>query len=332
MTLSELIAIYKNRFINRDDIWFKQYVSSCDGRARYAEQAPDMDTKGGWLLYEPVTPGLVLRHLKGWVTCAWPAIDSNHCSRWICFDSDTEDGDLDKLERTLRSWGIHVIREGGRPGRAGHLWVLFDRPVPATLLIILGDAAIKFAGVRPATTDYPYGIERFPKFAAGLSQVRGPLGINLKPEAKGACGWFDGVEHNVRAQLEWLAVQPLNQAQDAIREAEKHAPKTKLVIAKPRYRKNRRGVNGFAPFNILDYVNYRRAGNSLITQCPVCAGEGHDKHKDNLHITLDGSKFCCWFGGQPGKTHTRQDIVNALLQEAKNCQFACKCSRAEYEF
>jgi hypothetical protein len=38
--------------------------------------------------------------------------------------------------------------------------------------------------------------------SAGYSQVRGPLGINLKPEANGARGWFDGPEHNLKTQLE----------------------------------------------------------------------------------------------------------------------------------
>lgn len=316
MTPDELVAVYKNRFINRDDIWFKQYIDYRDGCAKYAKQGPDMDPNGGWFRYEPVSPRLLRRHFKGRITCAWPAIDSKYCSKWLCFDSDTDDGDLDKLEQALNSWGVHTIREGRRPGRDGHLWVLFDKPVSAELLIILGNAMIRLAAVRPATKDYPHGIELFPKSATGFSQVRGPLGVNLKPEAKGAYGLFDGVKHNVKAQLEWLATQTLNQAQDAVREAEKHRQKPKPNKTKP-CRKRRYRVNGFTPVNILDYVSYRRVGNSLIAQCPVCAGEGHDEHKDNLHITLDGNKLCCWFGGEPGKIHMRQDIINALTQRGR---------------
>ena len=191
--------------------------------------------------------------------------------------------------------------------------MLFDQPVPARVLITLGDAMIKLAGVRPPTKQYPHGIERFPKSASGLSQVRGPFGVNLKPEAKGARGWFEGVPHDIETQIEWLSEQPLNRAEDAVREAQKHKPPEKPIRRAPDYAHLLNNADASPHFNILNYVDYRRAGGSFVAQCPVCANEGHDRHSDNLHITDDGSIFCCWFGGQPGKIHRRRDIIVCVL-------------------
>ncbi len=240
----------------------------------------------------------------------WTAIDERCHSKWLCFDSDTDDGDLDKLEIALKSWGLDVIREGRRPGRAGHMWILFDQPVKASKLIVLGNAMMSLAKVRPATADYPHGIELFPKSATALSQVRGPLGINRKPEANNCRGWFDGAELNIYTQLEWLAVQPLNRAEDAIREDDKHKQIPKQT--KPSLKRQHRKTGKFRRINILEYVDHRKSGQGFIAQCPLCAIEGHDRHRDNLRITADGLKFCCVYGG-PAQVHKTDDILNALL-------------------
>jgi len=62
---------------------------------------------------------------------------------------------------------------------------------------------------------------------------------------------------------------------------------------------------------VLELVEARRIGRELVAQCPVCAAEGHDRHRDNLRIKPDGSVFCCTFGG-PGQIHKTRDIIRAL--------------------
>jgi hypothetical protein len=256
-------------------------------------------------MYEPVTPSLVYRHLRGLITCAWSAIDETISSRTLCFDSDTNDGSLDRLESFLREYNWNLIREGRRPGRDGHLWLLFDTPLKADVLITLGNAMMTLSG----TT----GIERFPKSSRGYSQIRGPLGINLKPEAQGARGWFDDVEQDVLVQLEWLAAQPLNRAEDAMREAQRHRP-----IPPNSCTKIPKNALPYRGFDILNYVEARREGNGFVAACPCCRSEGHDRHGDNLHISSDGKKFCCWFGGQPSGIHRARAIVSALLVKSRN--------------
>ena len=119
MNHDELVKIYMDRFVNQTVIWGKQWVSSDKQRSGYAYQKPDMDTRGGWFLYEPLTPALIRRHFAGNLTVGLTAIDEQCCSKWLLFDSDTDDGDLIKLAYAARLWGMHIIPEGRREGRAG---------------------------------------------------------------------------------------------------------------------------------------------------------------------------------------------------------------------
>jgi hypothetical protein len=213
MHQNQLIDTYISCFINQRSIWFKQYITK-GGKCGYACQRPDTNQQFG--RYEPVTPVVITRHLKGEITASWCAVDENFRSRWLCFDDDGDGGQLDKLQSFLQLNDWHVIREARRPGRGGHAWLLFDQPVEAQLLIWLGDAMMKLSGVK--------GLERFPKYPAGLSQVRGPLGTHRKPGANGAIGWFEGVEQNLSSQLKWLAEQPLNSAACAVKQAQLNRP------------------------------------------------------------------------------------------------------------
>jgi hypothetical protein len=299
-----LIDVYISRFINQPDEWFRQWVSDDKKSYGYVREDACRDTEGGRYVYQSVTPQLIRRHLAGQLTCAWTALDEDKCSKWLCFDSDVADGQLDRLESCLREWLANPIREGRRPGRDGHLWLLFDQPVKASQLITLGDAMMKEAGVA--------NLERFPKSASGFSQVRGPLGINLKPEANGARGWFDGAEQDLREQLLWLEGQPLNTAKSAIECAELH--KRRPTPTK-KYAGQRSRVKKFV--NILNLIpDTKRGSDEIVMACPVCESEGHDKQGNNLHIAADGEKFCCWYGGQPGKIHTAPKIIEALKEDA----------------
>jgi hypothetical protein len=103
-------------------------------------------------------------------------------------------------------------------------------------------------------------------------------------------------------------VQPLNRAEDAIRQAERHRPE--VSKAKTNHRRFRSNHNG--QFSILDHVQARRQGGSMVAQCPLCAKEGHDAHEDNLTINSDGSKFCCVYGG-PNQVHKVRQIMTCLL-------------------
>lgn len=292
-----LLNLYIRIFINCFGRYSEQYVDR-NGGFQYAHREPEKQNQ--YFPYQPVSPALIQKHLAGEITCAWAAISTTGTSKWLCFDCDTDNGELNKLEEFLRKHNWRPIREGRRPGREGHLWLLFNEPVRAEKLIILGNTMMRHA--------YVEGIELFPKSAKTYSQVRGPLGINLKPEANRVRGWFDGPPQDVQSQLRWLADQPLNRAVDANFQADRHTPPAQEIktFKKPRVRSKSRCIN------ILEYVSARRMRGAYVAQCPLCAAEGHDRHRDNLRINSDGSKFCCVYHG-PSQIHKNKDIVKALL-------------------
>lgn len=113
----DLLNLYIRRFINCFGRYSVQYVGR-DGKSQYAHREPEKHNQ--YSPYQPVSPHLVQKHIVGEITCAWAAISGAGTSKWLCFDSDTDEGELNKLEEFLRRHNWRVIREGRRPGREGH--------------------------------------------------------------------------------------------------------------------------------------------------------------------------------------------------------------------
>jgi hypothetical protein len=270
----KLLNVYLSRFCNRLDAYYQQWANS----TAYGYRA----------VFAPVTLELLYLHLYGTITIGWPALDSNGFGKWICFDSDTADGKLDSLQTFLKQHSWYCIREGKRSGRDGHLWLLFDAPIPGDQLRILAQAMMRGAGVSIG--------EYFPKQAKPGklgSQVRGPLGKHLKPGANGRRGWFEGAAKDIKSQLIWLAEQPLNSSTIAIELAHEHRPIPKPLILRQRnYDKNKidfiawGGDNGFS-----------QAADELIGPCPACiAFYGHDPTHEHLSINVIKGVVHCWRG------------------------------------
>jgi hypothetical protein len=295
-----LLMIYFGRFINRIDVYNQQWATSTD--------------YGYKTIYAPVTLKLIAKHLKGELTLAFFALSKDGTCKWCCWDSDKEDGRLDRLQAVLSAHGWRVIREGRRPGRDGHLWLFFDKPVPAAILRQFGALFQKTAGIVDDELEF------FPKQEKAKvgSSVRGPLGVHKKPGAQNVRGLFeDAPTVDLVSQLKWFAVQPVNKAADLLMFTDEL--QVRLLLSKQglkrRFANNKTMATTklFASNKILQLVTgLRKVGNSFVAACPVCVAEGHDKHKDNLHISLDGKLFSCWYSGQPGKYHPAREIIQAL--------------------
>lgn len=140
--------------------------------------------------------------------------------------------------------------------------------------------------------------------------LRMPLSKNLKVEAKGARGWFDGVEQEVATQVRWFLTQPATDSvllRNIVADLNAPPPSVERRVVYPKDRW----------FDIWDYVketDCKKQGRELATQCPVCAAEGHDKHRDNLRILADGSLICMF--GSPGRTHHVTQVIKRFRMEA----------------
>lgn len=280
----QLIEMYISRFINRTDTYYEQWANQSTSKNGYARRN------------EAVTTQLVRSHLAGSITCAWTALNTDGLCKWCAWDEDGEYGYLNKLEPALTGLGLNPLRESSRTGRAGHLWLLLDAPIPAADLIRF-DKGLRIRLLLPETFEF------FPKQAQAQfgNALRGPLGVNLKPEANGAIGWFDGPPKEVGAQLEWLAVQPLTssakitamvkklRAEDAERERYKFVP-----ILPARQSASTKELLSLLELARLHGQNLKQVSKGHTTRCPACAAAGCDRKGNNLFIGESG--FSCQRG------------------------------------
>lgn len=301
--VDEHLKIFTERLLNRTDIYFQQWRFRDQTVFRYGYRCIDPSRDG----YLPLDAQRIQQHLNGSITLSTVALDDCGLSKWACWDSDHEDGALDKVEILLKQLGFFPLREAKRPGRDGHTWLFFDAPVPTSQLIRVDKELRAQVGKAAAA------IEFFPKSSVRLSQVRMPLGINRKPEANGARGWFDLAPHSIPEQLKWFSAQPLNEAAkwQRIAQALDQIDQARLERSK-QWRKPK--ANNFGePVDIRKYVELHQRGSELVGACPLCRAEGHDRHGDNLRASLDGQKFCCVYGG-PAQVHRGAEIIRYLTR------------------
>lgn len=120
---------------------------------------------------EPVTYGLVRRHLAGEFTLAFYATSPyGERVKWVCLDSDEETGlrQLAGLARKFKDAGMPGLLEASR--RGGHLWMFFDR-APTIAVREYFHRLVEEEGL---------DVEVFPRTEEGLSCMRGPLGLHRK--------------------------------------------------------------------------------------------------------------------------------------------------------
>lgn len=167
--LEALIEAYGRRFVNRTD-WY----------------ALQRENGAYTAFHRPLTPQMIVDHLRGKITLGVYALDQASRARWVCFDADEEAAwnRLCDLAARLLEQGMYSYLEDSR--RGGHLWLFFGEP-------LAGRTARAFAR---ALLDGQGTIEIFPKqdrVGEGPgSLVRLPLGVHRK----------DGKRHPVRSASE----------------------------------------------------------------------------------------------------------------------------------
>lgn len=240
------------------NIFFDYFVNLSD---RYARQMADGSYR---VIQEPVTPELVQDHLAGKLTLALPSLDTSGMCKWCAWDSDTANRDLFRIENVLLQIGFYPLREGGRSGRDGHLWLFFDNKVPAANLIAFDKEIKSHAKVAD--------MEFFPKqasFNKSPNPLRAPFGINRKPEARGSIGWFEACpDKDAAAQLQWLAQQKKNSSlkldslATRLLEAERRNQRYTVKRIKP--------ATTYDPEEVFADLEPELHGDYFSCECPSC--------------------------------------------------------------
>jgi len=150
---SEKVAVFRELFVSRNDVFALRWSSAKTGRSGYAPacahewekpicRKPEIKCNACThreLL--PLTDRVLLAHLRGHhVVGVYPLRRDGTCS-FLAFDLDkrTWQDDVVAVREAARSFGCEPLLERSRSGEGAHVWIFFAGRVPAVRARRLGD-------------------------------------------------------------------------------------------------------------------------------------------------------------------------------------------------
>jgi hypothetical protein len=146
------IALFRSLFRGREDVYARRWENA-DGRLGYMpaavkdwkainksrpEDRKKVDQKTRKFL--PVTDAVIEQHLLGKETIGvYPLLLDETC--WFLaadFDKKTWEYDSQAFLETCRELNVHAALERSRSGKGGHIWIFFERALPAITARKLG--------------------------------------------------------------------------------------------------------------------------------------------------------------------------------------------------
>jgi hypothetical protein len=266
--------IYLNRFLNRPNVYAKQWWNG----------------KGYTATYEPFNLDILYKHLCGEITVGTYLISESNTCKFMVFDidEDQEDG-VALLCCWLSDNGIYFFREAKREGRSGHVWVFVQTPIPSLdAFKIVGSGRSNF-GITGEIYP-PHEKLRDPVKQPG-SQVRLPLGFHRKADITGL--FLKCPSRDILDQLMWFIEQPINTAEEVLALSQ--------TIPDPIKPKKKRHPNSQNTESLLaklpeNWTIEQSMGGEWLGQCPNCKINGWDRSESNLSISPDGKLLYCFRG------------------------------------
>ncbi len=149
---SEKIALFRQLFRGRDDVYPKLWVNSKTGKRGYAPACANEWVRGvcekprvrcgecPHQAFLPVGDRIILEHLRGdHVIGVYPLLADE--TTWFLaadFDKASWVEDLAALRETCRGLGLHPAVERSRSGNGAHIWFFFSAPVAAVIARRMG--------------------------------------------------------------------------------------------------------------------------------------------------------------------------------------------------
>lgn len=155
---AEKIALFRELFRGREDVYPRRFESKKSGRSGYAPACGNEWVRGicekprikcadcPHRAFLPMTDEVIRCHLSGKdkngqdsVVGVYPTLSDETC-HFLAMDFDDESWHEDVLAviATCRSLEINAALERSRSGKGGHVWLFFTEPLPATLARKLG--------------------------------------------------------------------------------------------------------------------------------------------------------------------------------------------------
>jgi superfamily II DNA or RNA helicase len=167
------IALFRNLFRGREDVYPIRWERK-DGKSGYSPacalewkkplcEKPAVKCAGcknRKLL--PVTDEVIYGHLTGKHTIGvYPLLSDETC--WFLsadFDKKTWQEDASAFRNTCHRLGISAALERSRSGTGGHVWIFFEKPVPASLARKLGCSIL----TRTLAEGHQLGLDSYDRF------------------------------------------------------------------------------------------------------------------------------------------------------------------------
>ncbi len=173
-TAEQRIALFRSLFRGRDDIYAIRWESH-DGRSGYMPKADrdwksylrakDKDRKKVDRLtrkYRPLTDDVVRGHLVGEHTVGlYPLLQDETC--WLLavdFDKKTWQQDAGAFLAACHEFNVPAALERSRSGNGGHVWIFFERAIPATTARKLGCVIL----TRTMESRHQVGLDSYDRF------------------------------------------------------------------------------------------------------------------------------------------------------------------------
>ena len=165
LSLDERVALFMSLFKGREDVFARRWFSKSTGKAGYqpvcvnewrrgvcdkktykCAECPNRD-------FAPLTSQDVYRHLEGKdenccdVVGLYAIMPDNNCS-FLCTDFDDKSckhgykDDVLAFVGVCRDWQIPYAIERSRSGNGAHVWIFFEKPLPAFKARRLGNAIL----------------------------------------------------------------------------------------------------------------------------------------------------------------------------------------------
>ena len=146
-TTNEKVALFRQLFRGRDDVYPRLWTNTTTGRKGYAPACGNEWVRGICekprvkcgecpnQAFIPVTDRIILDHLQGrHVVGVYPLLTDETC--WLLaadFDKSSWADDVLAFAETCRTIGVPTAVERSRSGQGAHAWFFFTAPVAASL-------------------------------------------------------------------------------------------------------------------------------------------------------------------------------------------------------
>ena len=221
-TAEQRIELFRSLFRGRDDVYAIRWESA-DGRSGYMPKA-DRDWKSYLRAkdkdrkrvdrqtrrFRPLTQDVVRGHLVGDHTVGiYPLLQDETC--WLLavdFDKKTWQKDAAAFLTSCREMNVPAVLERSRSGNGGHVWIFFNRAIPATSARKLGCAIL----TRTMEFRHQVGLESYDRFFPNQDTMpKGGLGnlialpLQKIPRAEGNSVFVDSEFRPYQDQWAFLA-------------------------------------------------------------------------------------------------------------------------------